>query len=226
MKTKICKKCKEEKEVCEFGYHSSTKDNLRTSCKVCRKLEGGLYRELNTEKRKQTVKNWYSKNPTYNKEYYLNNTEKVNKTNKNWYELNKEKSRENNKIWLESNKEKMKEYNRNYMKIVRETKPLKKLQFNIRSRFYNILKTNKIPKINKTLDVIGCSLEFLKEYIEKQFILGMSWENYGRYGWHIDHIIPLSSAKTEDEILKLCHYTNLQPLWAEDNLRKSDKILY
>ena len=207
MKTKICKKCKEEKEVCEFGYHSSTKDNLRTSCKVCRKLEGELYRELNTEKRKQNVKNWYSKNPTYNKEYYLNNTEKVNKTNKNWYELNKEKSRENNKIWLESNKEKMKEYNRNYMKIVRETKP------------------NKLPKINKTLDVIGCSLEFLKEYIEKQFILGMSWENYGRYGWHIDHIIPLSSANTEEEVYKLCHYTNLQPLWAEDNLRKSDKIL-
>jgi hypothetical protein len=224
MITKICSKCKEEKEVCEFGICKSNKDGLKSSCKVCRKLEGILYRELNTEKRKQTLKNWYSKNPTYNKEYYLNNTEKVNKTNKNWYELNKEKSRENNKIWVDSNKEKMKEYYRNYMKITRETNPIKKIQFNIRSRVYNILKTNKIPKNNKTLDIVGCSLEFLKEHLEKQFTDGMSWELMGKH-IHIDHKIPLSSAKTEEELYKLCHYSNLQPLWAEDNLKKSNKIL-
>jgi hypothetical protein len=52
----------------------------------------------------------------------------------------------------------------------------------------------------------------------------MTWENYGLYGWHIDHIIPLASANTEDELLKLFHYTNLQPLWAEENLLKSNKI--
>jgi hypothetical protein len=53
----------------------------------------------------------------------------------------------------------------------------------------------------------------------------MSWDNYGFYGWHIDHVIPLSSAKTEEEVYKLCHYTNLQPLWAEDNLKKGSKII-
>jgi hypothetical protein len=79
---------------------------------------------------------------------------------------------------------------------------------------------------NKTYnDIIGCSPEFLKEYLENQFAEGMSWDNHGQYSWHIDHIIPLSSAKTDEEIYKLCHYTNLQPLWAEDNLRKSNKIL-
>ena len=60
-------------------------------------------------------------------------------------------------------------------------------------------------------------------HLEKQFAIGMSWEN--RSEWHIDHIIPLSSAKTEDEVYKLCHYTNLQPLWAEDNLKKSNKFI-
>jgi hypothetical protein len=65
--------------------------------------------------------------------------------------------------------------------------------------------------------------EFLKKHLEIQFIEGMSWENQGK--WHIDHKIPLSSAKTEEEVYKLCHYTNLQPLWAEDNLKKGSKIL-
>ena len=65
--------------------------------------------------------------------------------------------------------------------------------------------------------------QILKEHLELQFVDGMSWDN--RSEWHIDHIIPLSSAKTDEEIYKLCHYTNLQPLWAEDNLKKSNKIL-
>jgi hypothetical protein len=80
-----------------------------------------------------------------------------------------------------------------------------------------------ITKSNSSLKIIGCSPLFLKEYIENQFIQDMSWEKFGKY-IHIDHIIPLSSAKTEEEIYKLCHYTNLQPLWAEDNLKKSNKI--
>jgi hypothetical protein len=61
--------------------------------------------------------------------------------------------------------------------------------------------------------------------MEKQFKNEMTWENYGFYGWHIDHIIPLSSAKNEEELYKLCHYTNLQPLWAKENLSKGAKIL-
>ena len=73
--------------------------------------------------------------------------------------------------------------------------------------------------------MIGCSPQFLKEHLEKQFKDGMNWENYGLYGWHIDHIIPLSSAQNEDDIYKLCHYTNLQPLWAKDNLSKGNRII-
>ena len=92
----------------------------------------------------------------------------------------------------------------------------------VRYRIWFYLKSNNITKKNKTFDIVGCSPEFLKEHLEKQFISGMTWEN--RNEWHIDHIIPLSSAKTEDELYKLCHYTNLQPLWAEDNLKKSNKI--
>jgi hypothetical protein len=73
--------------------------------------------------------------------------------------------------------------------------------------------------------LLGCSYREFVIYLEQKFIHGMSWENYGLYGWHIDHIIPLSSAQDQEELEKLCHYTNLQPLWAKDNLVKGDKIL-
>ena len=70
------------------------------------------------------------------------------------------------------------------------------------------------------IDLIGCSLDFLKQHLESQFKPGMSWENWNYQGWHIDHITPLSFAKTEDDLHSLCHYSNLQPLWAKENLKK------
>jgi hypothetical protein len=79
-------------------------------------------------------------------------------------------------------------------------------------------------KNNTTIHYLKCGLDHLKARFEGQFEIGMSWSNIGT--WHIDHIIPLSSAKTEDEVYILCHHTNLQPLWAEDNLKKSNKILF
>ena len=73
--------------------------------------------------------------------------------------------------------------------------------------------------------MVGCTPEFLKEYLEKKFKPGMTWQNHTRTGWHIDHKIPLSSAKTPEAVEKLMHYTNLQPLWSVENIRKSNKIL-
>jgi hypothetical protein len=223
MKTKICCKCEIEKEICEFGVCNSNKDGLKSSCKSCRKIGDKFYRENNVEKRKETIKNWYNKNPEYNRNYYINNIELVKKQNKQWYENNKEKHRENDKIWREKNIESVREYHNNLIKHQRKADPLKKLIFNVRGRVFNILKNKIITKSKKTFDIVGCTPEFLKEHLERQFMEGMSWDNQGK--WHIDHKIPLSSAKTEEEIYKLCHYSNLQPLWAEDNLKKGCKIL-
>jgi hypothetical protein len=72
--------------------------------------------------------------------------------------------------------------------------------------------------------MIGCSPQEFREYIESKFSEGMSWDNYGPRGWHLDHIIPLASAKNINEAIKLNHYTNLQPLWAEDNCKKGCRI--
>ena len=78
-------------------------------------------------------------------------------------------------------------------------------------------------KKSKTQEILGIDWIGLKEHFERQFTKGMNWENRDR--WHIDHIIPLATAQSEDDIIRLNHYTNLQPLWAADNLSKGSKIL-
>jgi len=100
-----------------------------------------------------------------------------------------------------------------------------KLKQNVRHRVREFLKQKNIKKNSKTFELVGCTPEFLKDYLETKFTKGMSWDLMGKY-IHIDHITPLSSANTDEEIYELCHYTNLQPLWAEDNLKKSNKMMY
>lgn len=100
----------------------------------------------------------------------------------------------------------------------------KKIAHNLRSRIRHSIKNKQ--KSGSAVKDLGCSIDELKEYLGKQFDKNMTWDNYGFYGWHIDHIIPLSSFDLTDrqQFLKACHYTNLQPLWAKENLSKGAKI--
>jgi hypothetical protein len=109
-----------------------------------------------------------------------------------------------------------------YFKNKRKTDPIYKAKCNIRRRLALSLKKKFWLKRSKFAEYIGCTQNELKVHLERQFTDGMTWENQGK--WHIDHIIPISSAKTEEEMYKLCHYTNLQPLWAIDNIKKSNKM--
>ena len=152
------------------------------------------------------------------KERYKSNPEIL----KSYYEKNKKSILTYKKKWSKKNYQKIKEQKKEYYKNRNDNDFIFNLRNRMRSRLYNFLLKNNIVKTNKTFDIVGCSPEFLKEHLENQFIGDMGWDNRGE--WHIDHIIPLSSAKTEEELYKLCHYTNLQPLWAEDNLKKSNKI--
>ena len=86
-------------------------------------------------------------------------------------------------------------------------------------------KKSNYTKDSRTFDILGIDKEGLMSHIESKFVDGMNWGNHGHKGWHIDHIIPVSSANSLDEMIKSNHYTNLQPLWAEDNWKKGDKIL-
>jgi hypothetical protein len=99
----------------------------------------------------------------------------------------------------------------------------KKIKNILRSRIWDALLYNK--KCAHTEELVGCSIPFLKAYFEKKFKPGMTWRNHGNHGWHIDHIRPCASfdlSKPEEQF-KCFHYTNLQPLWKEENLKKHDK---
>ena len=94
---------------------------------------------------------------------------------------------------------------------------------NIRCLITNSITRQGYTKKSKTYNILGCSFEEFKEHIEKQFLEGMSWEN--RNLWHLDHIYPVSKAIDEHHLIELNHYTNFQPLWAEDNIKKGNKLL-
>jgi hypothetical protein len=206
MKKKICNKCKKEKEVCEFNKKSISDKGVqyyKSRCKSCQNEDEKIKRNNNPEK----YKLWYNK------------TRKTrNKWRSQYYQKNKEK------ILLQNKKQNS---TRNILRKRRYSEdPVFKIKRLMSTRMRGLLKIKSFDKKQTYNKVLGCSAEFLKEHIEKQFTKGMSWDNHGLFGWHIDHIIPLSSAKTEEEIYKLFHYTNLQPLWAEDNLKKSSKFLF
>ena len=144
-----------------------------------------------------------------------------------YYHKNSEMMNAKKTEYNRKNKEKILARQRNYTKKRKETDEMFKLCINLRLRAKNYLKIKRFDsRINKkTSEMIGCSPAELKTYIEEKFGDGMTWENYGKYGWHIDHIIPLSSAKTKEEAIRLSHHTNLQPLWWIDNIKKGKKLI-
>jgi hypothetical protein len=182
----------------------------------------------NKEKYKKWRKKWHDnpENESYKKEklkeWRENNVDHLKEYSKNRYEENKESISENKKVWRENNKDKINEYRREYQKSRLSKDPLYKLSSSIRNRIGLSFKRNGYTKNSSTYEILGCSFEDFKLYLQDLFKDGMSWENQGE--WHLDHIVPVSSAQTEEEIIKLNHYTNFQPLWAIDNIKKGNSI--
>lgn len=148
----------------------------------------------------------------------------------NYYNKNVDAQRERVKQYQRDNQDKvaqtrskrvskMNEYQRKYKLARFHSEPLFKLICNLRRS--TSMSFKGLRKDKKTIELLGCSLEEARVHLEASFSQGMSWLNYGK--WHVDHIIPISSAKNKEQLEKLWHYSNLQPLWAKDNLSKSDK---
>ena len=185
------------------------------------------------EKKKEWQKNYY-------KDYYLKNRDKAVRVAKEYYHENKDRYSDQWKKYYAKNKDKIlawqsvyKKENKEYIKERDKKRYNSDIQFklikNLRCRLYKSLKKNY--KSGSAVKDLGCSIEELKIYLEKQFQKGMNWNNWGRIEtgkkWNIDHKIPISFYNLTDrkQLLKAVHYTNLQPLWANENNKKSDKIL-
>src|SRR5690554_5173678 len=153
------------------------------------------------------------------KEWKDKNRDHVNKQGRSWTSNNPDKAYEKSKRWHKRNPD----WQAAYKRRKRKEDPVFAMMDRARCRIWQIVKMKHRAKNDTTKNIVGCSWEELSKHIESKFVDGMSWEN--RSEWQIDHIIPLSSAKTEQEVLDLCHYTNLQPLWAYDNKSKGGKII-
>lgn len=153
-------------------------------------------------------------------EYSLKNKEKKKAAQREYYKKNPEKHREFARKYRANKKQEI----RDSIRKKRQADHVFRLLDNCRRRLNKVLR-GKI-KSNKSLNLIGCSVDELKAHLQSKFKPGMTWANHGKYGWHIDHIRPCSSfdlSKPEEQAACF-HYTNLQPLWAYENLSKSDKF--
>lgn len=207
----VCIKCGIDKDIILFPKDRLSKDGYRRDCKDCRKKILREYRIKNKVKIKEVSRIWHLKNKEHNntlsKEYYLKNSDSVKSKKREYYQTSKEKNSIRRKRYYLRHKDDL------FFKIKESFRSLIKDSFR-RSGF---------KKNSKTNEILGCSFEEFKFYLESKFESWMTWENKGlyngelNYGWDIDHIIPISKAKNGDELIKLNHYTNLQPLCSKVN---------
>lgn len=135
------------------------------------------------------------------------------------------KGRAANKRYYDRNQPKLMKIYVSKRSIQRKINPHIKIRDNLSLRMRLALKEQNLTKKNTTSELVGCSIKFLKNYLENKFKPGMTWQNHGRFGWHIDHIKPCSKFNLSDpkQQKKCFHYSNLQPLWAKENIQKSNK---
>ena len=165
-------------------------------------------KNLKTSVCKSKARDYTETNKDKKKEYRKKNKEQISKKTHEYYERNKDA------LIVKKIK---------YRTERRKTDPMFKLQDNLRNRLHRAVRHDY--KSGSAVFDLGCTITELKQHLESKFQEGMTWENWGVHGWHIDHIIPLASFDLTDreQFSKACHYTNLQPLWAKDNLSKGDR---
>jgi len=221
---KVCTGCNIEKQLRDFYKCKKSENGRRTKCKECIGAYNKKYR--NKKNNKKTAK-------TYQSKYYKENKKKLLGTMKEYRGIdeNKEKAKTYHKKYREKNKDRIVGRQRDWSQKQSANNIQFRIKKNIRERIRAVIRRRNTIKPESSIRALGCDVSFLIKRFENKFHCHprtremMSWDNYG--DWHIDHIIPLASfdLANKGQFLKACHYTNLQPLWAEENLSKGSKII-
>jgi len=224
---KKCSRCKKIKPINEFYKNKQKRDGLYCWCKYCERERYNLWKLNNPEKVKEKYRRIKRRNLEKDKirfrEYKKNNREKIKIKSHIYYELNKEIIKKRNKRWYENNKEHIKQYRKKYYQDIYKYNIKAKISKRMSCAIWRSLKMGKNG--NHWKDLVGFTLQELMQHLENQFREGMSWDNYGK--WHIDHIRPVSnfnfSSYKDSEFKECWALENLQPLWAKENLIKSNR---
>ena len=208
---KKCTKCKEVKDFDEFPNFKKGKHGKAYQCKSCFKDYFKKYKQDNKEKIKE-----------YNKEYKQDNKEKIKDYFKKYKQDNKEKIKEYNKEYYSKNKDRLIKETSLYSKEKRENDSLYKLRSIISHRIRQSIKTKGYTKKTKTYNILKCEYDFFIEFLNGVASNGYT---YGVGNLHLDHVVPISLAETEEEILLLCHYSNYQLLNATENVSKGNRYV-
>ncbi len=222
---KTCTKCNKDKDFNDFPKRENR-------CKECRNTHYKIFKENKKEELREYRKKYREENKEVLKEkrtkYYIENSETLKEKSSKFREENRELVNKNKREYYRKseNREKV----NYYIKNKRDNDYLFKTSSNIRSLIRKSIKEGNYTKKCKTYEILGCSFEEFKLYIETKFENWMNWDNHGTYSdeynitWQFDHIIPISIAETEDDIIKLNYYTNFQPLCSKKNLEKSNAV--
>ena len=215
---KVCKKCGAEKDISCFSKQATNIDGYKNVCKICINEHGRKYREQNIKAEIARSNLYYELHKTERKEYFDLHKDSKREYAARYRKDNAEIIKERRKASYLKNKDKKREQNyRSYLKRI-DNDPLFKLKKQIQSVVRSSIRSKGYIKQDRTLSILGCTVNEFKLHIESLFEPWMNWDNYGlfngqpQYGWDIDHIQRTSSATTEEELIQLNHYTNLQPL--------------
>jgi len=230
-----CSKCHSVKEYNQFYKQKNSKNGHSPACKECNNKRVLIWQNNNKEKIRISKRLWRENNPERANALYEKHKEKGMAADKAKYHndpvyrqkrINAKREYRNDP----NNKEKIRISKKKSVKKARENNPILKVIANLRTRLTFILNGQRRAECSKKL--IGCDTETLKAHLESLFKPGMNWQNYGRWyrgqpmKWHIDHIIPCEffDMSNSEEQKKCYHYTNMQPMWAIDNILKGVSI--
>jgi hypothetical protein len=223
---KRCTICGKSKPHSDFHRQASRSDGYANWCKPCKSERKRMDYANNKQATIERVAGYRAKHPDRvaatkrrcyeaKKEQYLDRCRER-------YRANRERVLEVCAEYRRKNKAQKARWERKYVRERMQVDPLFRMTYAVRNRIFYAMRRKGYTKQSRTREIIGCDWEQLSAHIEGQFLDGMTWDNYGE--WHIDHIVPLASASTAQEMEALCHYRNLRPLWAGDNIRKGAKL--